>query len=488
MPFRFDNSYTRLPGHFYERTLPTPVPAPSWLAVNHELGELLGVGEAELTSEALLGALAGNRLLEGSEPIALAYAGHQFGGFVPRLGDGRAILLGEVVGTDGIRRDVQLKGSGPTSFSRGGDGRAALGPVLREFLVSEAMYVLGVPTTRSLAAVLTGAPVYRETVLPGAVLTRVAASHLRVGTFEYFAARQDKEALSALVDFALARHYPERVGSEAPALTLFDAVMEAQIRLVAKWLSVGFVHGVMNTDNTSISGETIDYGPCAFLDTYHPERRFSSIDAQGRYAFSNQPRIALWNLARFAETLLPLSREGEQQAISRFEARLGTFSTRFDEAHAAELRKKLGVEEAHEGDPELAQAFLTLLAEDRVDFTLAFRRLTDIAGGAAEDRLVELFARGDRVLAWLDAWRARVAREDVSSEKRAQHMRRANPSFIPRNHRVEEAIAAATTGDLRPFERLRHVLTRPFDDQPEHAELAEPPGDEQWGYRTFCGT
>jgi uncharacterized protein YdiU (UPF0061 family) len=488
MPLRFDNTYARLPGSFHEKTLPTPVPAPKWLAVNRPLGALLGLREDELSSEELLAALAGNRLLEGSEPLALAYAGHQFGGFVPRLGDGRAILLGEVEGTDGVRRDVQLKGSGPTTFSRGGDGRAALGPVLREFLVSEAMHVLGVPTTRSLAAVLTGAPVYREAVLPGAVLTRVAASHIRVGTFEYFAARQDHAALERLVDFALERHYPERLGSETPALTLFDAVLEAQIQLVAKWLAVGFVHGVMNTDNTTISGETIDYGPCAFLDTYHPQRKFSSIDAQGRYAFANQPRIALWNLARFAEALLPLSREGEQSAVQRFEARLGTFASRFDETYAAELRKKLGLRDAHDGDLELAQGFLTLLAEDRVDYTRAFRRLTELSDGGSEERLAELFAQQDRLRAWLTTWRARAALEDLSPDERAQRMRRANPAFIPRNHRVEEAIAAATAGDLGPFERLRHVLAGPFDDQPEHAELADPPGDEQWGYRTFCGT
>lgn len=490
MPLRFDNSYSRLPDRLFARVAPTPVAAPAWLVVNHSLGADLGLTEAELSSPELLGALAGNQTLEGSEPLALAYAGHQFGHFVPQLGDGRAVLLGEVVDTHGVRRDVQLKGSGRTPFSRGGDGRAALGPALREFLVSEAMHALGVPTTRALAVVLTGEPVFRETPLPGAVLTRIASSHLRVGTFEYFAARGDRDALATLVDYALARHYPDRPRAETPALTLFGAVVEAQIRLVTRWLALGFVHGVMNTDNTAISGETLDYGPCAFLDAYHPQRVFSSIDRQGRYAFAHQAPIAQWNLARLAEALLPLSSSGDgadPHVLRLFEVELESFPARMRAAHEAELRAKLGLSEAHEGDLELAEELFQLMATDRVDFTLAFRRLSAAAAGAA-DPFRELFSTSAGCDAWLARWRSRTEREPTTPEDRARRMRQVNPAFIPRNHRVEEAIAAATVGDTAPLQRLHQVLARPFEDQPEHAELAEPPGDEQWRYRTFCGT
>jgi uncharacterized protein YdiU (UPF0061 family) len=487
MPFAFDNSYARLPDRFHARVRPRTAPQPAWLALNEPLGELLGLTPEELRSPELLDALAGNRLLEGSEPVALAYAGHQFGGFSPRLGDGRALLLGEVIGRDGVRRDVQLKGSGPTPFSRGGDGRAALGPVLREFLVSEAMHTLGVPTTRALAAVLTGEPVYRERPLPGAVLTRVAASHLRIGTVEYFAHQNDKEALALLVDHALARHYPERVGAEAPALALLDAVTEAQAALVARWLGLGFVHGVMNTDNCSLSGETLDYGPCAFLDTYDPRRTFSSIDHHGRYAFGNQPRILLWNLARLAEALLPLLDGDPKGAVATLEARLERFPSLFERAYGAVLREKLGLAEEKEGDLELGRALLERMAQDRVDHTLAFRRLTWLAEGQ-QDTLTELFEDRESFGAWLASWRQRLAAEVTPAEERSRRMRRANPAYIPRNHRVEEALAAAEQGDLAPFERLRVVLARPWDDQLEHAELAEPPGEEQQSYRTFCGT
>ncbi|MCS6901103.1 MAG: YdiU family protein [Myxococcales bacterium] len=487
MPLSFDNSYTRLPDRFYVRVRPKAVPQPAWLVVNEPLGELLGLSPEELRSPELLDTLAGNRILPGSEPIALAYAGHQFGGFVPRLGDGRALLLGEVIGKDGKRRDVQLKGSGPTPFSRGGDGRAALGPVLREFLVSEAMHTLGVPTTRALAAVLTGELVYREQPLPGAVLTRVAASHLRIGTVEYFAYQRDREALALLVEHALARHYPERVGAEEPALALLDGVMEAQAALVARWLGLGFVHGVMNTDNCSLSGETLDYGPCAFLDAYDPGRTFSSIDHYGRYAFGNQPRILLWNLARLAEALLPLLDGDDKSKIGTLEARLERFPSLFEQAYGAVLREKLGLLQEQPGDLDLARALLDQMARDRVDYTLAFRRLTRLAE-SQEDTLSELFSNQELIHTWLTSWRQRLAAEPTSAEERSQRMRRANPAYIPRNHRVEEALAAAAQGDLAPFERLRSVLAHPWDDHPEHVELALPPGEEQWRYRTFCGT
>lgn len=485
MPFTFDNSYARLPEQFYERISPTPVAAPQWLAVNADLGELLGLSPSELESEELLSALAGNGVLPGSDPIALAYAGHQFGGFSPKLGDGRAILLGEVSGSDGKRRDVQLKGSGPTSFSRRGDGRAALGPVLREFIVSEAMVALGVPTTRSLAAVTTGEPVYRETLLPGAVLTRVASSHLRVGTFEYFGRRGDVDSLRLLVDYALDRHYPERKNGAFAPLALLDAVMDVQATLIAKWLNLGFVHGVMNTDNCAISGETIDYGPCAFLDVYDPARTFSSIDHGGRYAYANQPKIGLWNMARFAEAMLPLFGEVTKDVVSQLEERLGAFMPRFEECYGSGMCAKIGLAHTQE-NVEFALSLLESMHRDRVDFTLAFRRLTEVAADAP-DSFSELFG-SEPVTAWLLEWRRRATAEGGSSTQRSAAMSAANPAFIPRNHRVEEAIAAATLGDLGPFHRLRAALSQPYLDQPNLASLALPPGEEQWQYHTFCGT
>lgn len=488
MPIAFEHTYAKLPDRFYARVRPTPVSKPAIVAVNASLAELLGVRLDELTSPEGVAMLAGNRIPEDADPIALAYAGHQFGGFVPQLGDGRAILLGEIVGTDGRRYDVQLKGAGPTPFSRGGDGRAALGPVLREYVVSEAMAALGIPTTRALAAVTTGDIVYRENLLPGAILTRVSASHIRIGTFQYFAVRKDLDAIKRLTEYALDRHYPNVSTEEGPALALLEAVMKAQIHLVASWLSIGFVHGVMNTDNMSISGETIDYGPCAFLDGYHPGRTFSSIDRGGRYAFANQPRIALWNLSRLAETLIPLVHDDEDRAAAILTERLETFSARFEDAYGNRMRQKLGLRSELAGDLELAQSLLELMAETRADYTNTFRRLCDVAAGGDEEKLTELFEKAEGIRAWLVTWRARLEQESVLPDERAAHMRKASPAFIPRNHRIEEMIAAATRGDMQPFERLHRVLARPYDDQPEDAELALPPGDEQWKYRTFCGT
>jgi protein adenylyltransferase len=488
VPFAFDHSYARLPERFYARVRPTPVSAPRLLAHNEPLAQLLGLTGDELSSIDQVEALAGNRLPEGAEPLALAYAGHQFGGFVPQLGDGRAILLGEVVGRDGVRRDLQLKGAGRTPFSRGGDGRAALGPVLREYLVSEAMAALGVPTTRAPAAVATGDWVYRERPLPGAVLTRVASSHLRVGTFEYFAARDDHDALARLTDYALGRHYPDAPRARSAALSLLESVMDAQARLVARWLALGFVHGVMNTDNTSIAGETIDYGPCAFLDAFDPTRSFSSIDEGGRYAFRNQPRVALWNLARLGDALLPLIDAQQRRAIEAASAVLDGFAARFDAAYGAQLRKKLGLCAEQDGDEALAQGLLSCMAEQRADYTLCFRRLADVAGGADPSLLAALFADDVGLARWLASWRARLLDEPRTPGERAAAMRAASPAFIPRNHRVEQMIAAARAGDLGPFERLQRVLSRPYEDQPDAADLAEPPGEEQWHYRTFCGT
>src|SRR5580700_986726 len=403
--FSFENTYARLPEHFYVRLDPTPVSAPRLVKVNGELARKLGLDPDALANARGVEILAGNCVTEGAEPLAMAYAGHQFGYFVAQLGDGRANLLGEVVGCDGLRYDIQLKGSGPTPFSRGGDGRAALGPVLREYVVSEAMAALGVPTTRALAAVTTGERVRRDEPLPGAVLTRVAASHIRVGTFQFFAARGDHEALRILTTYALERHYPESRGTGNDALALLERVVGAQADLVARWLGLGFVHGVMNTDNTSVSGETIDYGPCAFLDEYDPNKTFSSIDHDGRYAFANQPRIALWNLARFGEALLPLLADDEDMAARLATERLQRFSTLFAAAHARVLRAKLGLAREEEGDVALAADLLGRMASNGVDYTVLFRRLCDAAEDPGEDAgVASLFAEPGAFHDWSQAW------------------------------------------------------------------------------------
>jgi uncharacterized protein YdiU (UPF0061 family) len=489
--FTFDNTYARLPDRFFSRVRPTRVAEPRLIKLNRPLAELLGADVELLASPAGAQVLAGNDIPAGADPIALAYAGHQFGSFVPQLGDGRAILLGEVVGKDGRRRDIQLKGAGRTLFSRGGDGRAALGPVLREYIVSEAMAALGVPTTRALAAVSTGERVLREEALPGAILTRVAASHMRVGTFQFFAARGDREALRVLTSYALARHYADAEGTGDDAIALLDRVIDAQAELVARWLGIGFVHGVMNTDNTAISGETIDYGPCAFLDDYDPAKTFSSIDHGGRYAFSKQPRIALWNVTRLAEALLAVISEDGEEAVRVATERLARFAPRFDQAYMRVMRGKLGLVLEEEDDHVLVEGLLSRLADQHVDHTIFFRRLCALAADPSLDQaVVSLF--GDEPGAfrsWAETWHRRLAVEAAAPDERAASMRLANPAFIPRNHRVEEAIDAATRrGDFRPFETLVDVLGRPFEEQPEHAELADPPGPEQRVYKTFCGT
>jgi uncharacterized protein YdiU (UPF0061 family) len=486
----FDNSYARLPERFYARVGPTPVAAPRLVRLNEGLAERLGLDPDWLAGPEGVGVLAGNRVPEGAEPIALAYAGHQFGQFVPQLGDGRAILLGELVGRDGARRDVQLKGSGPTPFSRRGDGRAALGPVLREYLVSEAMAALGVPTTRALAAVATGEAVLRERPLPGAVLTRVAASHVRVGTFQYFAARGDAEAVRLLADHAIARHYPEAAGAGRPYRALLGAVVVRQADLVARWLLVGFVHGVMNTDNTSIAGETIDYGPCAFVDAYDPATVFSSIDHLGRYAYGNQPRVALWNLARLAETLLPLLAEDDDSALASAREALAAFGPHFEAAHLGGLRRKLGLSTEHEGDAALAGDLLGLMAANGADFTLTFRRLCDAAATQREgDAARALFADAGAYDAWAARWRRRLAEEPGEPEARRAAMRGVNPAYIPRNHLVEAALEAAVgRRDLGPFEELLEVVARPYQDRPGLERYAAPPGPRERVHRTFCGT
>jgi uncharacterized protein YdiU (UPF0061 family) len=489
-PFAFDNSYVRLPDRFFARLPPTPVAAPRLIKLNVGLARELGLDPARLEDPDGVEILAGNRVAQGSEPIAQAYAGHQFGGFVPQLGDGRAVLLGEIIDSTGVRRDIQLKGSGPTPFSRRGDGRAALGPVLREYIVAEAMHALGVPTTRSLAAVLTGEYVFREEALPGAVLTRVAASHIRVGTFQYFAVRRDTEGIRELADHVIARHYPEAATASNPYRSLLDAVIARQAALVARWLAIGFIHGVMNTDNMSIAGETIDYGPCAFMDTYHPSTVYSSIDAQGRYAYANQPQIAQWNLARLTETLLPLLAETEAAQLEAGQAALMAFGGLFEVAYTRELRAKLGLLEAREGDLELAHDLLDRMTKGEADFTLTFRDLADAAmGPAADAKVAARFNDPAAFTEWASRWRARLAQEGGEPEARRQAMRSANPAFIPRNHLVEEAIVAAVRHqDFQPFEDLVAVLARPFDDQPGRERYTLPPRPEEVVRATFCGT
>jgi len=488
--FPFQNTYAALPANFFARVAPTPVTAPRLIKLNRPLAVQLGLDPDLLDSPEGAEILAGKRIPDGADPIAMAYAGHQFGHFVPQLGDGRAILLGEVIDADGVRRDIQLKGSGPTPFSRRGDGRAALGPVLREYIVSEAMAALGIPTTRSLAAVMTGESVLRETALPGAVLTRVASSHIRVGTFQYFAAREDTEGVRRLADHVIARHYPEAASAERPYHALLEGVIARQANLVARWLLVGFIHGVMNTDNTSISGETIDYGPCAFMDHYDPAKVFSSIDEMGRYAYANQPRIALWNLTRLAECLLPLFSDEQDKAIAEAQAALGGFAEAFNTAYTAGLRGKLGLFLERDGDQALAQDLLDAMAKNQADFTLTFRRLSDAALGPDHDGEVRLlFADPAAYDEWAARWRQRTSEEPQDPAARQAAMRAVNPEFIPRNHLIEAVIEAAVNrDDFAPFEELLTVLSKPFEDQPAFAAYADAPEPHQCVLQTFCGT
>ncbi|WP_296383791.1 protein adenylyltransferase SelO [Reyranella sp.] len=478
-PWPLDNSYARLPDRFYARLPPTPVATPRLVKLNLALARQLGLDPEALASPEGVAMLAGNHLPEGADPIATAYAGHQFGNFVPQLGDGRALLLGEVIDTTGVRRDIQLKGAGQTPFSRRGDGRAALGPVLREYLISEAMHALGVPTTRSLAAVTTGEPVYRETVLPGAVLTRVASSHIRVGTFQFFAARGDVEGVKLLADHVIARHYPDATGYR----DLYEKVIARQAALVAQWLCIGFIHGVMNTDNVSIAGETIDYGPCAFMDTYHPETVFSSIDQYGRYAYAKQPQIGGWNMARLGEALMSLFAADADEALKLANESLATWNVQFGRALIAGLRRKLGLFTEQDSDGELAQTFFNVLADNGIDFTQAFRRLGE---GTARG----LFEEPTAFDAWEQRWRQRIAQEPQDGATRREAMRLANPIYIPRNHKVEAALGAATErDDYGPFEELLTVLAKPFEERAEFAAYALPPSEEeQRNFRTFCGT
>ncbi len=486
----FDNSYARLPNRFFARLRPTPVAAPRLVRLNTKLALHLGLDPEKFAAPEGVEILAGNLVPNGSEPLAMAYAGDQFGTFVPQLGDGRAILLGEVVDRAGVRRDIQLKGAGPTPYSRRGDGRAALGPVLREYIVSEAMAALGIPTTRALAAVTTGEPVWRETTLPGAVLTRVASSHIRVGTFQFFAARQDVDAIRRLADHVIARHYPEAADAANRYRALLDHVISRQAALVAKWQLIGFIHGVMNTDNMSIAGETIDYGPCAFMDAYHPGRVYSSIDQMGRYAYGNQPGVAQWNLVRLAETLLPLLAEDNDVAVKEAQEAIGEFAKAFETAYAAGLSRKLGLFQPRPDDLSLAQDLFERMARNSADFTLVFRRLSNAAACPEGDsRVRTLFADPDAFDGWAARWRHRLAEEGGESTERRSAMRAANPAFIPRNHLVEEVIIAAVNeGDFSQFENLLSVVSAPYEDQPAFGRYADPPQPDQVVHQTFCGT
>lgn len=488
--FAFDNSYARLPSGFSAAILPTPVKAPRLIRTNDRLAQSLGVDPSALRSEHATQVLAGNILPAGAEPIAMAYAGHQFGSFVPQLGDGRAILLGEVIDRDGVRRDVQLKGAGPTPFSRSGDGRAALGPVLREYLLSESFAALGIPTTRSLAAVATGETVWREAPLPGAILTRVAASHVRVGTFQFFAARGDVASVRQLADYVIARHYPHAAAAAVPYRALLDAVIVRQADLIAQWMSVGFIHGVMNTDNTSIAGETIDFGPCAFMDQYDPSTVYSSIDRRGRYAYGNQPTIAQWNLARLAETLLPLLADTEDAALEAANAAIGRFPACFEHAYVQRFGAKLGLTAVQPEDRVLVEELLDSMAAGRADFTLTFRGLCGITDAADDVAAVHaLFADPGILDPWIRRWRERLQREPMPAGGRGKAMRASNPAFIARNHLVEAVIVAGVgEGDFTAFDRLLAVLEHPFEDQPGASRYGLPPRPEQVVQQTFCGT
>ncbi|MGH3767432.1 MAG: protein adenylyltransferase SelO [Pseudonocardiaceae bacterium] len=492
LTFAFDNSYVRELAGLYEPWHATPAPAPRLLVLNQELAAVLGVDADALSAPDGVAVLVGNAVPEGASPVAQAYAGHQFGGFVPRLGDGRALLLGEVLDVAGRRRDLHLKGSGRTPFARGGDGKAPVGPMLREYAIGEAMHALGIPTSRALAVVATGDQVARDTVLPGAVLTRVAASHVRVGTFQYAAAHDGPALVRRLADYAIARHYPQAVEANNPYLAFFGSVVDAQASLVARWMLVGFIHGVMNTDNMTISGETIDYGPCAFLDAFDPATVFSSIDHGGRYAYGNQPRVAQWNLARLAETLLPLIHAEPDTAIAAATDVLASFPDRYDEYFNHGMRAKLGLADTPRSDGALIDDLLALLTAQRVDFTSCFRTLSwAVRGDAAPARL--LFAEPVAFDAWADRWRAQLSSQALSSQASgplviADAMDRVNPVYIPRNHQIEEALAAAGAGDLGPFERLLDVLAQPFDERPGLEPYAAPAPPGFGPYRTFCGT
>ena len=486
----FEHSYaTQLP-QACAAANPDKPSAPHLLYWHAPLAGELGLDSSGVDEATLAALFSGAQLPAGAQPVAQVYAGHQFGGYSPQLGDGRALLLGEVVDTAGQRRDIAFKGSGRTPFSRRGDGKAAVGPMLRELIIGEAMHALGIPTTRALAVVATGDTVYRDRPLPGAVLTRVAASHIRVGTFEYFANRGDDATLRQLAAYTLQRHYPQLQHAANPYLAMLDAVCQRQASLLAQWMHAGFIHGVMNTDNMTLSGETIDYGPCAFMDTYDPATVFSSIDERGRYAYGNQPAIAQWNLARLAEALLPLlDAASMDDAVAQATAVIHGFQTQYQQAWLAQARLKLGLADAHDDDLALAEGWLLMLHRQRVDFTLAWRYLADVLDGNTT-RLAALFAQPDVLQTWLARWQARLAASGLPAAQVAGSMRAANPLYIARNHLVEEALSAASEyGDMALAQQLLSVLAQPYTERPGLERYALPASAElARGYRTFCGT
>ncbi|MEM1288048.1 MAG: YdiU family protein [Pseudomonadota bacterium] len=478
---RYDTSYARLPHVLHQAASPYGASNPKLLRINEPLLDVLGF-DRRLENDDAAAIFSGNVLAPGSQPLAMAYAGHQFGGFVPQLGDGRALLLGEVIGTDGRRYDIQLKGSGQTRYSRQGDGRAALGPVLREYVVAEAMHALNIPTTRALAAVLSGDPVLREGVVPGAILTRVASSHLRVGTFEFAAIQDDPATLTALVDYAAERHPPETDHDGPPALRLLKSVIGRQASLIAKWMSVGFIHGVMNTDNCTISGETIDYGPCAFMDEYDPSQVFSSIDHMGRYAFNQQPSIGHWNMAVFAQALLPAIDADEAIAIKHAQDAVNTFPSKFAEAYISAMRPKLGLSTNDPEDPTLVKDFMSLMAKSQSDFTNTFLALAT----SIDDPQPVFKMLGSEADQWVGRWKKRITVEPRALETMAA----ANPKIIPRNHRLEAMIADAVSGDYETFKGIVDALGDPFGEPQtgEGRRLSTPPSETDRVHATFCGT
>ncbi|MGH1346519.1 MAG: protein adenylyltransferase SelO [Nannocystales bacterium] len=484
-PFAFDNTFAAQMDGFFLPAQAAPFPEPKLALLNESLAQSLGLDTQQLLDEGA-GIFSGQSLPEGATPLAQFYAGHQFGGFSPQLGDGRALLLGEFLDPAGQRYDLQLKGSGPTEFSRGGDGKASLGPMLREYVISEGMHALGIPTTRSLAVVSTGEPVYREEPLPGAVLARIAASHLRVGTFAFFASRQDIAATRKLTDYTIARHYPHLAKTPNPAVGLLNAVVDAQAELIAQWMMVGFIHGVMNTDNVSLCGETIDYGPCAFMDRYDPRTVYSSIDRQGRYAYGNQPGIGQWNLARFAETLLPLLDDDDDTAMNHATEALRAFGLRYDAAWTRGMRAKLGIVEAQDDDDVLAKDLLEILEAQKLDYTSTMRSLSSVARRESPHAGL---AGADAFEGWSARWLARLEGEPGGRTAAAERMDAVNPVYIPRNHLVETALDAAVAGDLGPVRDLLEAITHPFQARDGFGRYAEPaPETFDDGYKTFCGT
>lgn len=487
----FDNSYARLPEQFFSRLGPSPVSRPGPIKVNRELADLLGLDPDWLASAAGTDMIAGNRVPDGAEPLATVYAGHQFGSYNPQLGDGRAILLGEIIATDGERYDLQLKGAGRTPYSRGGDGRSPLGPVLREYLVSEAMHTLEVPTSRALAAVTTGDTVAREAFQPGAVLARVARSHIRIGTFQFFAAKGDHNSLATLRDHVIDRHYPQAADSANPTQALLQGIVAKQAALVARWQLLGFIHGVMNTDNMLVSGETIDYGPCAFMEAFDPDTVFSSIDHAGRYAYRNQPGIAHWNLACLAQALLPLLHPDQERAVVLAQEAIDGFQPHFLKAHQQGLQRKLGLTASGPLEPDLVEDLFRQMKEAEADYTLTFRHLTDLArpAGNPEPTVNDIYPMPTGLEGWITRWEALLSQDPGDPAARYADMCRANPVYIPRNHQVQAAITAAVdTADFEPFLALLERLYRPFGFEPEDSHYALPARAEEAVQQTFCGT